>query len=186
MTSLRSRVSRLFGLKRRFARNERGVTVIEFALLGLPFFSIIGAILETSLIFMSGQVLESAVQDIGRTIRTGEAQKSGVTLATFRQEVCDRLFGLFPDCAGLHIRVTQLSDFNSATLSLPLDPKCTGTCDWSVAENYAPGGGGSVQLIQVYYRYPVLLQFGPVGMANLANGTRLLGAATVFQNEPFT
>lgn len=177
---------RLLRLQRRFVRNESGVTVIEFALLGLPFFSIIGAILETSLIFLSGQVLESAVYDVGRTIRTGEAQTGDVDLGDFRQEVCDRLFGLFPDCAGLHIRVTQLSDFNSATLSLPLDPSCEETCDWTVSESYSPGGGGAVQLVQVYYRYPVLIQFGPVGMANLGNGTRLLGAATVFQNEPFT
>jgi Flp pilus assembly protein TadG len=46
--------------RRGFARDESGVTAIEFGLLALPFFSILGAILETSLVFLSGQVLESA------------------------------------------------------------------------------------------------------------------------------
>ena len=33
---------------RNFARDERGVTAIEFGILALPFFMIIGATLETS------------------------------------------------------------------------------------------------------------------------------------------
>ena len=69
--------------RRGFARDDSGVTAIEFGLLALPFFSILGAILETSLVFLSGQVLESAVQDTSRLIRTGQAQVASVTAAQF-------------------------------------------------------------------------------------------------------
>ena len=62
---------------RGFAHDESGVTAIEFGLLAVPFFSILGAILETSLVFLSGQVLESAVQDASRLIRTAPRSSPG-------------------------------------------------------------------------------------------------------------
>ena len=166
-------------------RDERAVTAVEFGLLAFPFFLIIAGILQTSVIFLASQVLESAVHDTSRQIRTGQVQQSGGTIETFRQQVCDRLFGLFPDCAGLHMRVVEVTNFQSATVVVPVDPACASECQWTVPEAWTPGTGRSVVLVQVHYRYPVLLQFGPLGMANLADGKRLMGTAAVFQNEPF-
>jgi Flp pilus assembly protein TadG len=171
---------------RRLTRDERGVTAIEFALLALPFFGIVGAIMQTSVIFLSSQVLESAVQDAARTIRTGQVQAAGTTIEEFRADICGRLYGLFPDCAGLHIRVNTLADFQSADLQPPLDTDCEAPCDWTVGETWTPGNGKSVTLVQVYYRYPVAIRLGVLGMSNLGDGRRLMGSATVFQNEPFS
>ena len=56
---------------RLFMRDETGVTAVEFAILALPFFSIIVAIMETSVILLAGAILDSAVQDTSRVIRTG-------------------------------------------------------------------------------------------------------------------
>lgn len=163
--------------------------MIEFALLALPFFAIMAAILETSLVFMSGQVLESAVQDASRMIRTGQAQQRGDTLASFRSNVCDRLYGLFSDCSGLHVQVSVVSNFQSATVTTPVDWTCDAeNCGWTKDEEYKPGQGSNVVLVQVYYKFPVLLNLPLVGggMANLNDGKRLLGGVTVFRNEPFT
>jgi hypothetical protein len=38
----------------------------------------------------------------------------------------------------------------------------------------------------VFYRYPVVIPLGPLGMADLGDGRKLMGSATVFQNEPFS
>jgi Flp pilus assembly protein TadG len=177
---------------RAFVRHEGGVTVIEFALLALPFFAIMAAILETSLIFMSGQILESAVQDASRMIRTGQAQQRGDTLASFRSNVCDRLYGLFSDCSGLHVQVSVVSNFQSATVEAPVDWNCKAdNCGWTKDEDYRAGQGSNVVLVQVYFKFPVILNLnfltgGSLGMANLNDGRRLLGAVTVFRNEPFT
>lgn len=170
---------------RSFARDEGAATAVEFALLAFPFFLIIGGILQTSVIFLASQVLESAVQDAARQVRTGQTQNSGGTIETFRDQVCDRLFGLFPDCATLHLRVVEVTDFQSATMVVPVDPECQENCQWTTPETWSPGKGRSVVLVQAHYRYPVVLQFGPLGMANLLDGNRLLGIASVFQNEPF-
>jgi hypothetical protein len=40
-------------------------------------------------------------------------------------------------------------------------------------------------VVQAYYKWPVILNLGGFNMANLGSGERVLGAATVFRNEPF-
>ena len=88
----------------------------------MPFFAIIGAILETALVFLASQVLDSAVQDASRLIRTGQAQAASFTIDDFRNSVCDKLFNLFT-CSNLQIRVTTVTNFTSATTPpTPLDP----------------------------------------------------------------
>lgn len=169
-----------------FARDQQGATAVEFGLLALPFFAIIGAILETSLIFLSGQVLESAVQDASRHIRTGQAQGVMVTAANFKAKVCGRLLGLFGDCNGLHVEVETIDDFSQIAISAPVDWTCTSNCEWTRPETYTAGTGSSYVVVQVYYKWPIILSLGSMTLANLAEQKRLLATATVFRNEPFT
>ncbi|MDB5473769.1 MAG: pilus assembly protein [Devosia sp.] len=180
---------RLLGLRRaQFVRDERGVTAIEFGVLALPFFMIIGAILETSVLFLSGQVLDSAVQDVSRLIRTGQAKNLGITsTAAFRARVCDRLYGLFSDCNNkLHVEVNVAGNFSSATISPPVNYTCTADCGWTRPEVFAPGQGSSIVAVQVYYKWPVLVGLGGYSLGNLADGNRLMSGSTVLRNEPFT
>jgi Flp pilus assembly protein TadG len=185
--------------RRGFARDESGVTAIEFGLLALPFFSILGAILETSLVFLSGQVLDSAVQDASRFIRTGQAQQAGVTAAGFKTMVCDRVYGLISDCNSLHVEVDVIDAFSEVDMTAPVNWECgeplagetpaqaADRCaGWTRPESYTPGGGSSIVTVQVYYKWPVIVPFGGLGLANLPDGRRVMGAATVFRNEPFT
>lgn len=187
LTSLIGRA--LPGRRRRFARNEKGATLVEFGLLAMPFFAIVGAILETSIVFLAGQVLDSAVQDTSRLIRTGQAQAANLTIDGFRAQVCNRLYNLFTDCDALHVEVQVVNDFQSATVSAPVDWACEEDCDeWSRPEVYPAGyeaGSSEVMLVQVYYKWPILLNFAGLSLANLNDGRRLLGTATVFRNEPF-
>jgi len=169
---------------RDFVRSESGVTAIEFGLLAVPFFTIIGAILETSVVFLSGQVLDSAVHDASRLIRTGQVQAVGMSAATFKQRICDRLYGLFSNCNQLHVEVQLLTTFNATNISAPVD--MTGVNrGWTRPEVFTPGVGSSIVLVQVYYKWPVILGAGNLTLANLPDGKRILGAATVFRNEPF-
>lgn len=171
--------------KRGFLRDDRGTTLIEFALLGVPFFSIIGAILETAMIFFAGQVLDSAVQDASRFVRTGEA--GGFSLTQFRTTLCNRLYGLF-DCTKLRINVSVINNFSSATIELPYDPDdCTPSdCDWTLAENYNAGTGSDVILVRVFYRWPTIIDFGGFNLQNIGDGSRLLAGVRVFRNEPYS
>ncbi len=168
-----------------FRRDDAAATAVEFALLALPFFLIVGGILQISVVFLSTQILESAVHDATRNVRTGQIQRSSGTLETFRAQICDRLFGLYPDCSRLHLRVVEITNFESASVVVPTDAACTQDCDWTIPQIWLPGVGKSTVLVQAFYRYPITLQFGALGMSNMADGSRLIGTATVFQNEPF-
>ena len=132
------------------ARDTRGATMIEFAILAPIFFAILAAILQTSVQYFAAQVLESGVYDASRTIRVGQAQREGWTIADYKKNVCNRLYGLFGDCADMHVSVQPINDFQSADYSVPLDLNCVENCDWTEDEEdtAAPGEGGDEDLQQ--------------------------------------
>ncbi len=172
--------------------DERGVSAIEFGILAVPFFAIIGAILETSMVFLAGQVLDSAVNDAARKIRTGEAQGASFNVELFRDEVCRGLYNLF-DCTQVKVRVTTIGSFGGTAAGLitaPLKPQpCVPAEDatqcWNFPEVFTPGNGDEIALIQVLYRWPIIINFGGLNLRTYGDGTRLLSAVRVFQNEPF-
>jgi Flp pilus assembly protein TadG len=187
---LRRFISPALRVGRSFAREERGATAIEFAILALPFFSLIYAILETSIVFLSGQILDSAVQDAARKVRTGQAQLANWADSRFREEICDRLYGMF-DCDGLRIKVTVVSSFATATVEPPVGEECQETgdaedCEWTIVEEYTPGTGSSIVLLQVYYKWPTFINMPGINLATQADNSRLLSAVRVFRNEPFS
>jgi hypothetical protein len=51
---------------------------------------------------------------------------------------------------------------------------------------FQPGTGSSIVMVQVYYKWPTILNFAGLDLASYSDGTRLLGAVRVFENEPFT
>ncbi|NOZ33551.1 MAG: pilus assembly protein [Alphaproteobacteria bacterium] len=165
---------------RAFARDENGVTLIEFGLLALPFFSIIGAILETAIVFFAAQVLDSAVGDAARLVRTGQAATQSYTLSEFREVMCGNSFGMF-NCADFKLRVSEISTFNAADFATPLDSDS----NWVINETYTSGQGKSVMFIEVYYKWPVIMNLFGFNLSTESDNTRLLSAARVFKNEPF-
>lgn len=167
--------------RKRFVKDQKGVTAVEFGLLALPFFAIIGAILETSLVFLASQILDSAVNDSARLIRTGQAQTANYTVAEYRTAICDGLYGMF-DCDEVKIRVSEVANFGAATLGNVVDIN-DGT--WTIVENYDDGAGTSVILVEAYYKWPTALDLLNFNLSNLADGTRMLSAVRVFRNEPF-
>lgn len=171
---------------RAFGRDERGVTAIEFGFLALPFFTVICAILETSLVFFAGQILDSAVQDSARLVRTGQAQTAEYEPSDFRSAICDGLMEIF-DCALLRVSVTVVTDFTSATVEDPVETgeDCDPDCEWTLAETYTPGTGGDVVMVQAFYKWPTIVNLPGFNLQNQPDGTRLLGAVRVFKNEPF-
>lgn len=183
---------RLLGVQRsKFLRDEKGATAVEFGLLALPFFMIIGAILETAVVFLSGQVLDAAVQDTSRLIRTGQVREMGITsVQDFKDQVCERLHGLFSDCDALHVEVAvQATDrFSDITISAPIDfVNCKkDACDWTRPEVFSAGQGSSIVVVQVYYKWPTIVGLGGYHIGNLGDGSRLMSGTTVLRNEPFT
>lgn len=175
-----------------FGKNERGAVMIEFALLALPFFTIIYAILETSIVFLAGQILDSAVQDASRKIRTGESTTLSWTVDGFREEVCDGLYGMFNcDEDKLIVKVEVVTSFGTATITDPVGEDCIPggdeeDCDWQITSSYDGGAGSSIVLVQAYYKWPTIVNLPGFNLSTQAGGTRLLSAIRVFRNEPYS
>ena len=167
-------------MRRGFSRNEKGAVAVEFGLLALPFFAIIGAILETSFFFLASQVLDSAVDTSARYIRTGQARAADFTADDFRTMICDRLYGMF-DCANLRIDVETLSNFSAASFTSPLDPL---TNDWTDTQVYTNGATSGVMSVRVYYKWPTLLDIMGFNLSDAGDGYRLMSSVRVFMNEP--
>jgi Flp pilus assembly protein TadG len=172
-----------------FARDDRGAVAIEFAILALPFFTLIYAILETSIVFLAGQILDSAVNDASRKVRTGQAQTASWSIDEFRSEMCDGLYGMF-DCANVKIAVSTVTAFKDVNIAgTPVDEDCRtdpSKCDWTITEAFTPGVGSDVVLVQAYYKWPTLVNLPGFNLATMADGTLMLSAVRVFKNEPFS
>jgi Flp pilus assembly protein TadG len=163
----------------RFRRNKKGSAAVEFALIGLPFFLILYATVETGAIFFAAASIEGATTDAARLIRTGQAQNGSLTQQSIEQYICDRL-DFLPNCmANLHIDVRTFDSFNNVSFPDPI-------MDGNLAGNFQfqPGSAGDIVLMRAYYEWPVSSPVG-IGLQNLENGSRLLLTSTAFRNEPF-
>lgn len=168
---------------RRFARQQRGAVAVEFGLVALPFLGLTFAILETALVFFAGQTLETAVQDSARLVMTGQAQSNGWSKDDFKNQVCARVAGLF-DCAnGVYVDVRTYSSFAAVNSAPP--PINNGQFD-TANLNFTPGSDGDIEVVTLYYEWPIYVSLLGNNLTNLNGNKRLLVATAVFCNEPFT
>ena len=106
-------MAKLRRTRRNFSNSEKGATAVEFAMVAGPFFLILGVIIETGLMLFSEYALQSAVQDSGRLIRTGQAQTANYSSATFKAAICNTA-GVLLDCNG---KVTVYVNHSSQTFA---------------------------------------------------------------------
>src|SRR6185503_11284922 len=75
----------------RFRRAEKGVAAVEFAIIAIPFFLLLYAVIDTSLVYFATTTLENGIAAAGRQIKTGQAQKANMTQAQFRTLICNQI-----------------------------------------------------------------------------------------------
>ena len=182
---LRRLLAPALGRGRAFARDERGVTLVEFGILALPFFTVVFAIIETAMMFFAQQVLDSAVEDASRMVRTGQAQTQGFDLAAFRSYLCGYTFGLF-NCDNIVIEVQRIASFSATTTTTPVETCTLTTCTFSVDSSYDAGVGRSIIQVSAYYRWPLTIVLPYFNLKNQPDNYRLISAIRVFRNEPFS
>jgi Flp pilus assembly protein TadG len=166
------------------AADVRAATAVEFALLVGPFMFLILGSLQLSLIFIAGQVLQTATIEAGRQLMTGSDQNSGVTQAQFQQAVCNNAPILFT-CANIMVNVASANDYASLATATPtVTYNAQGQPTNTLA--YSTGGPGDIVIVQAMYDWPVFGGPLALGLANQSNGDYLLVGTSVFKNEPYT
>jgi Flp pilus assembly protein TadG len=171
-------------LARKFVRRDDGATMVEFGIVVFPFLALLFAIIETALVFFAGQVLETAVADSARLILTGQAQALNLNAATFKNQVCGRIFGLFDCQGGLQIDVRTFSSFANSSIPKPVDPN-TGLVD-TTGFTFQPGVAGDIVVMRFVYKWPTFVRTFGLDVSDLSDGYRLMMATAAFRNEPFT
>ena len=169
-------------LAHRFVGQQDGAAAVEFALVAAPFLALIFAILETALVFLAGQTLETAVADSSRLIMTGEAQDQNFSQTDFKNAVCARIHGLFDCQAGVSVDVRTFSSFANATMPNPLD----GQGNLQTNFSYNPGGPGDIVVVRLFYQWPVFVSLLGSNLSNMSGGKHLLIATAAFRNEPYS
>lgn len=186
------KASRQPGLLARFFRNRSGATAIEFSILALPFAALTFAILESCISFAGQQVLANATDDVARQFRTGQLRKDPqLTEELLRTMICDRIGVMVTDgCPGLEIDLRAYTSFADAAATgfKVVDKQIVLTKNGQPdPDGYKvdPGGAQSINMLRVFYAWPVITDFMRAAMSNLEGGKTLHFAATTWQNEPF-
>lgn len=168
------------GFFRNWVKDEDGTTAIEFSLLAIPYLTLMLGIIELSLMYASGALLEGATQHAARLVRTGQIQQmaSGGE-AAFRQALCDYATALVR-CDNIQLEVQDMDSFSDFS-SLQADYDEDGNLS---SRGFSVGGSSDRVMIRTAYRYTMYTPL--VGtLLNGPDGSRLFVSTFVLQTEPY-
>ncbi|HAT86030.1 TadE/TadG family type IV pilus assembly protein [Cohaesibacter gelatinilyticus] len=175
------RISQLAKLRHRFVKDEKGATAVEFAMIGAPFFALIGLMLLGGHVLWISQSMDTSIQSVSRQIRTGQAQTAGMGLAQFRNAVCSNVAMSENDCrANLIVDVRRFDAPEDINFN---PPRKNGSIDQEGGA-FQIGDREDYVIVKVYLAVEYFSQ-----LANLfGTGHDLdfhLSATAAFRNEPF-
>jgi Flp pilus assembly protein TadG len=170
--------------KPRLARDSRGTTLVEFAFVVGPLLALLLAVVQTSLVFFTQQILETVAEKSVRQLLTGAAQNNNMTQAQFKALVCSKL-PAYLKCANVMIDVRTANTFSSADTGSPTltyDNQGNPTNSWV----YNPGAPGEITVARIMYIWNT--QKTPLGfdLSTMSNNRRLLISTSVFKTEPYS
>jgi Flp pilus assembly protein TadG len=166
-------------------KDRSGATVIEFAMLAIPFSLLVFAILESCISFAAQQLLINATDDVAREIRTGQLRTADIPDAdALKNIICQRIeIIVATGCPGLQVDLRKFDSFEDAAtvhIKLTADEKID-----TAGFGYDPGGPTTINMLRAFYAWPVITDFLRGAMSNLDDGKTLLFATATWQNEPF-
>jgi Flp pilus assembly protein TadG len=166
---------------RGLGRDRRGSAAVEFAIIAPLFFALIFAIIETAMVFFAGQVLETAVQDSGRSFYTSQ----NLTETQLRTAFCNGITAVM-DCNQTKYCLDIRTFAKGAAVVLPTVVDSSGTYSCQVQLPDAAAVDVTV-VVRGYYQWPLFVTGLGYNIANIQAGTttskRLLAAATAVRPQ---
>lgn len=182
MMGLMSRPLCRASLLRRRKHAREGSTAVEFAMLAMPFFLLLFGILEIGLLLLLDAVVETAVSDAGRLVRTGQAQQQTLTSDDIKQKLCQNMSIFAADCSSRAFVDIQVVD--NFTDPVAPDPLASGVFDPSKL-TYEPGGPGERVLVRIWYEQPIITPMIAQAVSRTADNKVYLTTSLAFRNEPY-
>ncbi|UWM75514.1 pilus assembly protein [Rhizobium sp. WSM4643] len=188
---------------RALAGSREGAAAIEFALLAIPYFLVIFAILETFVAFAAEELVSNGVDTMSRRMRTGQitynlGRTTDMNQAQFRQAFCDEISILIRCSASevatpskLYLDVQTFSAFSAIPTTIPKLSTDRYADINTAAFKYAPGGAGTINMVRAYYRWEIITDLVRPYISTIrpSDGSMpsqyLIVATAAFQNEQY-
>ncbi|MCF8495401.1 MAG: pilus assembly protein [Alphaproteobacteria bacterium] len=166
---------------KRWGRDKKGTTAVEFSLLVIPYLVLTLAIIELSIMYAAASLLEGATSSAARMIRTGQLQQneSMAPEDQFRDALCSYATVLI-DCSDIVIEVETMesfSDFDEMAPTFDEDGNM-------VSSGVSAGGSNDRVLIRTAVRYTLMTPFIGTLLAG-ADSSILFMSTIVLQTEPY-
>ena len=175
------RTEKASGQRKTVWKDRNGATAIEFAFVALPFFALVLATIEVGLAFFVNRMVDNAVVNASRLIRTGQTTDSTVTQAEFKAEICGFMPDILCDLDRINVEVTSVDSFLNADPTADLYDD-----DGEVRDplTFDTGDAGSIVVVNVIYEWPMLASTLGLDPGD-AGKIRYLSSTAVFRNEPW-
>lgn len=184
---------------RRIIRSRDGAAAIEFALLAIPYFMIIFAIIETFIAYTGEQLVANAVDTLSRKLRTGNitynlGRSTDMNQVQFRTAFCSEVSILIKCSASeiatpnkLLIDVRSFSTFAQIPTTIPISS--SGDLD-RTSMAYAPGAQKTINMMRAYYQWDIVTDLIRPYISNIrpSGGTPsyfLIVETSNFRNEDY-
>jgi Flp pilus assembly protein TadG len=203
-----ARSKRYMRFGKRYAHDEQGTTAVEFGIVGIPFLTILFAIIEVGFAYFNQEILENATANAARQLLTGQIQMSSANAAdqkvALQNLICPTdstkprvLPGNF-DCNKIIIDVRQATDFSGLDTSKALFDQTKSIDEIKANAQFAPGAAGKINVVRVMYPLPVFTPALPGFTAATTQRNqageylydggwkRIIMGVAVFKVEPFS
>jgi len=176
-------------LVKRFRRDEKGVTAVEFGFVATPFFMLLFAVIETGLMLWTNEILAEAVTATSRSLLTGQSRSiyngsPAANAAAFRSNICSQA-GAMVDCSKLVVDVRSYGSFSNAqTGTNASNPLAGGRYDTS-GFSYSQPTSGQIVVVRAALEYSLYFTRWSTALANIGGGKRAIIVSATFRAEPF-
>ncbi len=185
------------GLFGRFARSRKGVAMVEFAMVSIPFLGLLCAIFETAFVFFVHEAFDDAITKTARAIATNQYATAPATVKDFIAAVPTgtgtTFCGYMPSFITCNNIYLNIQSFAPATPWTTINAQINQTFyQSSYASNYNAsastsavnlGQPGSIVIFQAFYAMPVYLSVlvatgsGVQNFYNQASGSVIANSA---------
>ena len=178
----------------RFERDAKGTTAVEFGLVALPFFALIGALIQFAFVHIwAEQNLDYRLQQAVRGLYTGSFQNANTAvtnqatlLANLKTAMCQAngtaIVTVFK-CSDVKLNVAVASSFSNGAAGSPYNAS---TKTWnSNFEGYASAQPCQIVVVTAAVTVPVYFKLLNLGVASMSDGSHMLMSTAVFRTEPY-
>lgn len=171
-------------LSRRYKTDQSGVTAIEFGIVGIPFLLLVLGTMEMGLAFFVNRIVDNAVLESARMIRTGQAEKGNFSPSAFKDDICSNLPSVLCDLDKFAVDVRSYDNFSGLS---DLENHTMLDKDGNLKDSfeYNDGKASSIVVVRVIYRWPMFSALMQLDAGDTGGTERLLSSTAVFRNEPF-